>query len=97
MTAQIKPFDTTVTSTPGDLWLAAVDGPSALSSFAPVVVGPGDSVTINVTITPSGSSGTVVTGDLYVDSYDTGLPTAVYSQLAGNELAAFPYEYTIGS
>jgi len=38
-----------------------------------------------------------VTGDLYVDTYDTGLPTAVYSQLAGDELASIPYEYTIGS
>jgi len=97
MTAQIRPFDTSETSAPGDLWLAAVDGPSALSSFAPVVVAPGASVTINVTITPSGSGGTVVSGDLFVDSYDTGLPTAAYSQLAGDELAAFPYEYTIGS
>jgi len=97
MTAQIRPFDTTVTSAPGDLWLGAVDGPSVLSSFAPIVIAPGASATINVTITPSGSSGTVVTGDLYVDTYDTGLPTAVYSQLAGDELASIPYEYTIGS
>jgi hypothetical protein len=38
-----------------------------------------------------------VTGDLYVDTYDTGLPTAAYSKLAGDELASFRYEYTIGS
>jgi hypothetical protein len=97
MTAQLKPFDTTVTSAPGDLWLAAVDGPAALSSFTPVVINPGQTVTINVTITPSGSSGTVVSGNLYIDTYATGLPTAVYAQLAGDELAALPYEYTIGS
>ncbi len=95
MTAQIKPFDTTVTSAPGDLWLAAVDGPSALSSFAPVVINPGATATIDVTITPSGASGTVVSGNLYVDTYSTGTPTAVYSQLAGDELAALPYTYTI--
>jgi Subtilase family len=95
MTAQIKPFDTTVTSAPGDLWLAAVDGPSALSSFAPVVINPGATATIDVTITPSGPSGTVVSGNLYVDTYSTGTPTAVYSQLAGDELAALPYAYTI--
>jgi hypothetical protein len=95
MTAQIKPFDPAVTSAPGDLWLAAVDGPSALSSFAPVVVNPGQTATINVTITPSGASGTVVSGSLYVDTSSTGTPTAVYSQLAGDELAALPYAYTI--
>jgi hypothetical protein len=95
MTAQIKPFDTTVTSAPGDLWLAAVDGTGALSSFDPVVINPGATATIDVTITPSGASGTVVSGDLYVDTYSTGTPTAVYSQLAGDELAALPYAYTI--
>jgi hypothetical protein len=96
MTAQIQPFDPAVTSAPGDMWTAAVDGPSVLSSFTPVVIEPGASATINVTITPSGSSGTVVTGNLYVDTSSTGLPTAVYSQLAGDELAAIPYEYTVG-
>ncbi|HYB14772.1 MAG TPA: S8 family serine peptidase [Streptosporangiaceae bacterium] len=96
MTAQIKPFDPAVTSAPGDLWLAAADGPSALSTLSPVVINPGQTATIDVTITPSGSAGTVVSGNLYIDTSSTGLPTAVYSQLAGNELAAFPYEYTIG-
>jgi len=95
MTAQIKPFDPAVTSAPGDLWLAAVNGPSALSSFAPVVINPGATATIDITITPSGASGTVVSGNLYVDTYSTGTPTAVFSQLAGNELAALPYSYTI--
>jgi hypothetical protein len=97
MTAQIKPFDTSVTSPTGDLWLASVDGPSALSSFSPVVINPGGTATIDVTITPSGTAGTVVRGDLYVDTYGTGDPTAVYEQLAGDELAAIPYAYTIGS
>jgi hypothetical protein len=97
MTAQIKPFDTAVTSPTGDLWLTSVDGTSALGSFSPVVINPGATATIDVTITPSGAPGTVVRGDLYVDTYSTGDPTAVYQQLAGNELAAIPYAYTIGS
>ena len=96
MTAQIQPFDTSVTSTPGDLWLASVDGPSEFASFTPVVIDPGDSATIDVKITPSGTAGTVVSGDLYVDTYAIGLPTAVYEQIAGDELAAIPYEYKIG-
>jgi hypothetical protein len=96
MTAQTEPFDTTITSPTGDMWTAAVDGPSVLSSFTPVVINPGQTATINVTITPSGPAGTLVSGNLYVDTSSTGLPTAAYSQLAGDETAALPYEYTIG-
>ena len=92
MTAQTKAFDPAVTSAPGDLWLLATN-PSA--SFSPVTVNPGQTVTINVTITPSAASGSVVSGDLYVDDYASGV--APYDQLSGDELAAIPYEYTVGS
>jgi len=92
MTALTKAFDPAVTSAPGDLWLAAIN-PSA--SFAPVTINPGQTVTVNVTITPSAASGTVVAGDLYVDDYASGV--APYDQLSGDELTALPYEYTVGS
>jgi hypothetical protein len=92
MTAQTKAFDPAVTSAPGDLWLLATN-PSG--SFSPVTINPGQTVTINVTITPSAASGTVVSGDLYVDDYASGV--APYDQLSGDELAAIPYEYTVGS
>jgi len=46
-----------------------------------------------VTITPAGASGTVVQGTLYVDDIVGNVPP--YGQLAGDELAAFPYTYTI--
>jgi hypothetical protein len=49
--------------------------------------------TINVTITPSGTSGTVVRGTLYIDDFASGVPP--YEQLTGDELAAIPYAYTI--
>jgi hypothetical protein len=92
MTAQTKAFDTAVTSAPGDLWLAATN-PSA--TFAPITIDPGQSATIDVTITPSAAAGTVVSGDLYVDDFASGVPPNV--QLSGDELAAIPYEYTVGS
>jgi hypothetical protein len=79
-----------VTSTTSDLWLAAIN-PAAV--FSPVVLNPGQSGTIDVTITPAGASGTVVTGALYVDDYIGDVPP--YGQVSGDETAAFPYAYTI--
>jgi hypothetical protein len=92
MTAQSKAFDPAVTSAPGDLWLLATN-PSA--SFSPITINPGQSATIDVTITPSAAVGAVVSGHLYVDDSATGVPP--YAQLSGDELAAIPYEYTVGS
>ena len=90
MTTQSKAFDPAVTSDTSDIWLAATN-PAA--TFSPIVLGPGQTGTINVTITPVGASGTVVQGTLYVDDFVSGVPP--YGQIAGDELAAFPYTYTI--
>ena len=49
-----------------------------------------------MTITPAGAKGTVVVGDLYVDDFDSNVPPPAYGQQSGDELAAFPYTYTIG-
>jgi hypothetical protein len=92
MTATTKAFDTTMTSPTGDLMQTAINPATATT---PVVINPGASATINVTITPSGASGTVVRGTLYVDVFATGAPTAVFAQFAGDELAGLPYSYTI--
>jgi hypothetical protein len=46
-----------------------------------------------VTFTPSGSAGTKVSGDLFIDNYISGVPP--YGQISGDELAAIPYTYTI--
>jgi hypothetical protein len=81
-----------MTSAPGDLWIASIN-PAALTNFAPVVIYPGQTGTIYVTITPSGMPGTVVKGTLYLDDYVSGVPP--YGQVSGDELAAFPYAYTI--
>jgi hypothetical protein len=92
MSAVTKAFDPAVTSPSGDAWLTAVN---PATTFSPVVIQPGQAATINVTITPSAASGTVVSGDLYVDDLETGVPP--YGQQTGDELAAIPYEYTVGS
>jgi len=90
MSATFMAFDPTVTSSTGDLELAALN---PATTFSPVVINPGQSATVNVTITPSGPSGTVVNGTLYVDDFLTNVPP--YGQQGANELAAIPYAYTI--
>ena len=54
----------------------------------PITLAPGQSATIIVTITPSGTSGTVVKGTLYIDDFNNLTD-------GGDELAAFPYTYKI--
>jgi hypothetical protein len=90
MTVQTKQFDTSVTSDTGDIMLAAIN-PAA--SVSPLILNPGQSGVINVTITPSGASGTQVTGTLYVDDLVDAVPP--YGQFSGDELAGLPYSYTI--
>jgi hypothetical protein len=91
MTATIKAFDPAVTSQVGDFWEGSVNPNAPFSLF---VIQPGQSATINVTITPSGAAGTVVSGNLYADVFDGNVPP--YGQEGGDELAALPYTYTIG-
>jgi len=93
MTAQTKAFDPAVTSDTGDIWPASIN---PATTFSPIVINPGETATVNVTITPSGPQGTVVSGNLYVDDYDSNVPPPVTSQTSGDELAAIPYTYTIG-
>jgi Subtilase family len=92
MAAQTKEFDSAVTSATGDLWLFAIN-PAA--PFAPIVINPGATAVIDVTITPSGPAGTTVSGTLYVDDVVSAIPPADYGQLTGDELTGLPYAYTI--
>jgi hypothetical protein len=71
--------------------MVAAINPTA--AFSPVVVNPGQTVIIHVTITPAGAHGTVVRGHLYVDDFLSNVPP--YGQVSGVELAALPYAYTI--
>ena len=90
MAAQTKEFDSAVTSTTGDLMLTAVN---PATTAKPVIIDPGASATVDVTITPSGASGTHVNGTLYVDDAVTNVPPS--GQSTGDELAGLPYAYTI--
>jgi hypothetical protein len=91
-TVQMKAFDSAVTSPTGDIWLQAV---TPTSTATPVLIAPGQTATINVTITPNQAAGTVVSGNLYVDTFEGGIPP--YGAASGNQMAALPYEYTMGS
>ncbi len=91
MTVVTKPFDPAVTSPTSDLWLLSI---GQLTSFSPVLLNPGQSTTVSVTITPSAAPGAVVSGALYVDSYLGDVPPGIPE---GNELAVLPYRYTVGS
>jgi hypothetical protein len=66
---------------------------ASYKQLAPVIVNPGESTVINVTLTPKGASGTVVSGNLYIDASVPSLPP--FGQTTGSELAAIPYVYTI--
>lgn len=90
MAAQRREFDTTVTSSTGDLELGDVD--ASPPPATPVEVDPGQTVSIPVTFTPTAANGTVVSGDLFVDD-------ALVSPFTGaaDELTAIPYRYKVGS
>ncbi len=90
MSVQAKQFDTSVTSSTGDIMLAAINPATTVS---PLIINPGSTAVINVTITPAGASGTQVSGTLYVDDLLTGVPP--FGQFSGDELAGLPYSYTI--
>jgi hypothetical protein len=92
MSVLTRAFDTAVTSSTGDLELTAIN---TATSATPVIISPGQTVTIDVTITPNAASGTVVSGTLNVDDYVGAVPP--YGQQAVDELTEIPYEYTVGS
>jgi Peptidase inhibitor I9 len=98
LTATTAAFDPAVAAPTGDLWLESVDPGTVID---PVVVDPGKTVTIPVTITPDAAPGTTVSGTLYLDDgfligggvTENGL-TGTFPQ--GSDVAAFNYEYTVG-
>jgi hypothetical protein len=98
MTATTAGFDPAVSSPTGDLWLGSTN---TAASFTPYVVNPGQSVSIPVTITPSGAAGTVVSGTLYIADSSFISPDLNFDDEPGftpegSDVAAFPYSYTIG-
>jgi hypothetical protein len=102
-TAVTQPLDPAVTSAAGDPYAPGFTG--AAPTGTPVVVNPGQSGSVTVTITPSATAGTVVHGVLYLVTSpfngDDTLSGAVGGGLgavstSGDVLAAIPYTYTVG-
>ena len=89
-------FDRAMSVQTGDLQQLA-NGPGAYSKVSMNIVElkPGASVTVDVTITPSGTVGAVVSGTLYLDDVATSL--APYADTTASEVSALPYAYTIGT
>ncbi len=101
-TAVTQPLDPAVTSAAGDPYAPGFTGQAPTGT--PVTVAPGQSGGIKVTITPTGKSGTVVHGVIYlVTSALNSLGTvdgAIAGELgavdtSGDVLAAVPYTYTV--
>jgi Subtilase family/Peptidase inhibitor I9 len=84
--ALMKPFDAAMSADSGDIWADLVLN---TSTFNPLVLGPGETGTIKVTITPDHTmSGKTVTGFIYVDTFNPVVTT-------GDEVVSLPYRYTV--
>ena len=92
--ATIKDFDRAVTSSTGDPYLVSVD-PTADTGKA-LVVGPGQTKTLTVTVNPTASKGTKVNGVLHVLSAANvgGVVSGLFNE-TGDIYASIPYGYTV--
>ena len=89
--ALIEPFDPAVSADSGDIW---ADFTLNTNTYNPLVLEPGQSGTINVTITPTlAQVGSTVSGYLYVDTFNAvgNFP----STFSGDEVVRIPYSYTV--
>ena len=79
-------FDSAISADSGDLWADLTLGTSTL---APLVIASGQSGVITLTIIPDATKvGQVVSGYVYVDTYDPFLTS-------GDEMVRIPYSYTV--
>jgi hypothetical protein len=85
-------FDFDVSTDTGDAWINLTFDPSA--TYSPLVLAPHQSGTIHVTFTPSGTAGTVVSGQLNLETLAVD-PTGLVITGVSDEVAALPYTYTI--
>jgi hypothetical protein len=88
-TAVTREFDTTMTSSVGDWWLLSVNTAAPFRLYR-INSGQTRAITVTIKVPASATAGTVVTGDVYVD---TIVP---WVQAAGSETSVIPYTYTIG-
>ena len=85
MSVTTRAFDGAAQSPSGSLWQG---------EFHPVVVQPGQSTTLYLTIHPSGAVGSVVDGTLFLD--DSSALTQYGNSPSADQLVALPYRYTVG-
>ncbi len=79
-----QPFDPSISADTTDQWATQIEAPNRL------VLEPGQSGTIQVTLTPDPSQiGRTVEGYLYVDTFSDATQT-------GDEVVRIPYRYTVG-
>jgi hypothetical protein len=89
--ALIQPFDAAVSADSGDIW---ADLTLDTNTFNPLALAPGQSGTINVTITPDASQvGKTISGYLYVDTFSVVDGFTV--TFTGDEVVRLPYSYTV--
>ena len=95
LTATTAGFDKTVTVATGDLEQLAQSASAGNAGIDQAVeLQSGQSATVNVTFDAAGTAGSVVTGTLYLDALQSGVPP--YGQITGDEVAALPYSYKVG-
>jgi Subtilase family len=83
---ELKQFDASVSADSGDLWSDVTFG---TNTYKPLVLAPGQSGTIHVTITPNPAQvGTTVRGSIYIDTFNGTVQT-------GDEVVRLPYSYTV--
>ncbi len=87
ITVTTATFDPAASSPNGDIW-------QSQNGFTPVIVQPGQSTTLYLTITPNAPSGSLVSGTLYLD--DASQVTQYGTSPSGDQLVALPYRYTVG-
>jgi hypothetical protein len=96
--AQLKQFDAAVSADSGDLWSDVVFG---TNTYKPLVLAPGQTGVIHVTITPNPAQvGTTVRGHIYIDTWASGAPGVLPAfqnavVQSGDEVVSLPYSYTI--
>ena len=90
-TAVTQEFDPAASSPEGDFWKFGVTSLAGAAKYNLFTIDPGKSRTIDLTMRPTGTVGTVVSGNLYIDDFVDSLQF-----LAGSQLVALPYKYTIG-
>jgi hypothetical protein len=83
--AVTKAFDPAVDSSTGNIW-SALEG--LTPNYTPLVLQPGQSGDITVTITPNGSRGTVVRGFVAVETFN-------FNTISSDQLIQLPYAYRI--